>query len=133
MAEDIGAMIGGHHGQRLRGKKIEDLMPAEVAKNIIIAIGNKIKPETIAEKINSLLTATRPTKHGDAIDTRAVEVGLKLYLSYMVGLPVQRIEQINVNVDADNEKGLEERILSSPALQNALRRILAKVDGQAGG
>lgn len=52
-------------------------------------IAERIPPEKIAAKIEQMLEAKLVNNQPD---WRAVEIGLKLYLSYTVGLPVQRQE-----------------------------------------
>lgn len=103
-----------------------------VTEKIIRLITERLPPEKIAEKLDELIHATRMTKHGEVIDTRSVEAGVKLWLAYAIGLPVQRSEAITVALDADSTVGIEERLAKSPALREQLRRSLAAADAAAG-
>ena len=51
-----------------------------------------------------------------------------MLLSYVVGLPVQRQEIVQINVDGNND--IEKQILASPSLRSALK---AKIDQAEGG
>jgi hypothetical protein len=50
-------------------------------------------------------------------------------LAYLIGRPVQRSEAVTVNLDADAEAGLAQRLKSSPALRQVFRRVLDEIDG----
>lgn len=97
---------------------------AAITAKVVECIASRIPPERIAKAIDKLLDAKRMTKFGPEEDPRAMEAGVKLYLSYIVGMPTQRIEQVNVNVDADTEAGMEERLKASPALRAKLQQML---------
>jgi hypothetical protein len=115
--------------RRLEGKTLEDVSPSAISKSFINAINHCISPERVAESISSLLTATRFSKgEGEIPDYRAQEAGAKLYLAYTIGLPVQRQEVVTVNVDADSENGMMDRLAKSPALRAALRKALDAAD-----
>lgn len=104
-----------------------------VTEKIIRLITDRLPPEKIADKLDQLIHATRMTKHGEVIDTRSVEAGVKLWLAYAVGLPVQRTESVNVTLDADAALGIEERLAKSPALREQLRRSLEAAEAAAAG
>ena len=91
---------------------------AALTPRVMEAILSRITPEDIADGIRSLLDAKLSNGQTDA---RAVESGIKLFLNYTVGLPVQRVEetQTRVNVSLDPEK-----LLSNPATLEAIARKL---------
>lgn len=91
---------------------------AALTPAIIAAITALVSPQDIAEGIRKLLDAKLSNGQGDV---RAIESGIKLYLNYTVGLPVQRVEetQTRVNVNVDPEK-----LLSNPASLEAIARKL---------
>lgn len=100
-----------------------------ISKEIVAALAYVIPPETVAQTIASLMTASRTLKNGTVLpDTRAQDSGVKLYLAYMVGLPVQKTESVNITLDADSAVGMEDRLRKSPALRQALKGILEKVE-----
>lgn len=100
----------------------------DITITVVEAMRTAIPPERVIEKIAALMDATRPTKHGPAIDTRAVEVGVRLWLAYTIGLPTQRTENVNVNVDAMSGADMVERLVKSPALREQLRSYLLEAD-----
>lgn len=109
---------------------IAQLHAGAVSRELVAAIAKVISPQRIAEAINEMLSAKRELKNGTILpDTRAQEAGVKFYLQYMIGLPVQRVEQVNVNIDADAEAGLTDRLAKSPALRQSLKRAIATAEG----
>jgi len=109
---------------------IAQLHAGAVSRELVAAIAQVISPQRIAEAINEMLSAKRELKNGTVLpDTRAQEAGVKFYLQYMIGLPVQRVEQVNVNIDADAEAGLTDRLTKSPALRQSLKRAIEKAEG----
>jgi len=122
----------GKRGFKSGTPKLDLSDPRQISKEVVMAIARRIEPGVIAEKIEELMNMTRPTKHGPACDVRAMEAGIKLYLSYVVGLPVQRQEIISVALDADSAVGLSERMKNSPALRSSLRKLLDEVERDPG-
>lgn len=115
--------------RRLEGKTLADVAPSAISQAFIVAVSECVKPERVAEAVGQLLTAKRVTKSGTEFpDYRAMEAGIKLYLAYTIGLPVQRQEVVTVNVDADSETGMMDRLAKSPALRAALRKALDAAD-----
>lgn len=112
-------------GKRRTSQKLDLSDPRVINKEIVVAMANKVAPDDIAAKVYELIHAKRETKGGAMIpDVRSMEAGIKLYLSYVVGLPIQRSEVVTVNLDADSTTGLAERLRNSPALRETFRRIL---------
>lgn len=115
--------------RRLEGKTLADVAPSSISQAFIVAVSECVAPERVAEAVGQLLTAKRLTKAGaEYPDYRAMEAGIKLYLAYTIGLPVQRQEVVTVNVDADTEAGMMDRLAKSPALRAALRKALDAAD-----
>jgi hypothetical protein len=97
-----------------------------VSAQVIERLAERFTPDEICRRIEDLLDATHLSGGGKQIpDNRAREGGLKLLLSYLVGLPVQRQEIVTVNFDS--LESLKERAKASPSL----RASLAKVQAQA--
>jgi hypothetical protein len=105
---------------------------SRISAKAVEMIVTRIPPERIVAKLDQMLDATRKTKNGVDIDTRAVETAVRLWLAYAVGLPVQRTESVNVNLDADSSVGITDRLARSPALRDQLRKALAEADAAAG-
>jgi hypothetical protein len=99
--------------------------PGEINREVCEALSRHVTPDDIGRVIHHLITATRPCKSGELPDARAMEAGAKLWLAYRAGLPVQRTETVNVNLDAEESDKLEERLAKSPALRRSLARMLA--------
>jgi len=102
--------------------------PGEINKQVATVLLAKVGPEKVADTIKDMLEATRPTKHGEVPDGRQREAGVKLWLAYMVGLPVQRQEIVSVQLDAEAELGIRERLRHSPALRANLRRMIDEIE-----
>ncbi len=102
--------------------------PSHVTPALISHLAGRFSPEFIAGKIDELLNATHVTKGGKRIaDNRAREAGLKLLMAYLIGLPVQRQEIVQVNFDSLEE--LQRRAQQSPALRAAVAKILEPLPG----
>lgn len=96
----------------------------------IAAIANKFGGETIANMLIELCDAKCITKGGHEIaDNRTRLAALSLTMAYLIGRPVERQEILTVNVDADAEAGLAERLKNSPALREVFRKMLDEIDG----
>jgi hypothetical protein len=87
-------------------------------------LATRFTPDFVADKINELCHATHMTTGGNLIpDSRAREGGLKLLLAYLVGLPVQRQEIVQVSL---NGSEMRERLATSPAMQEALQKLMQR-------
>lgn len=112
--------------------KLDITDPRVIGKEVVVALARKISPDDIADLVDRLIRTTRPTKFGAVPDARAMEAGIKLYLAYCIGLPTQRQEIVQVNLDADSSIGLAERLANSPALLKSLEQIISKVKESQG-
>ena len=99
-------------------RQMSDIGPA-----LLMRISETVSPETVADTIKAMLTAEHETKGGDMYpDWRAREAGAKLYLSYMIGMPVQR--QVTLTQTPQTDEETLARLLSSPASKRALKVAL---------
>ena len=103
--------------------------PGDINKQVAKVLLEKVGPDMVAETIHEMMVATRPTRDGEVPDGRQREAGVKLWLAYMVGLPVQRTESVTVELTADAEVGMRERLRHSPSLRASLRAILDEIEG----
>lgn len=118
--DDIAEIINAEMPGR---RPITDLSnPGDINRKVAEVLALKVPADRIAEIINGLLNAKRQTKHGEVADTRAMEAGAKLWLSYVVGLPIQR-QQIEMR-QTNNDSEVLLRALQSPATRKALRHAL---------
>lgn len=89
-----------------------------------------IPAATIIDGINKLLEATFVTKSGKKHpDFRAREAGLKLWLNYLVGLPIQR-QIIATAASPESRTAAWDRLLQSPAARAEIRRMLDDADNK---
>lgn len=96
--------------------------PGHISAKLVEHLAQRFPPELIAQKIDDLLKAQHMTKGGNLIDdNRAREAAIKMLLSYIVGLPVQRVE--NVNYDVPEHEALE-KLISTPAGIEMMERML---------
>lgn len=115
--------------ERQRGTIDSICNPATISREVIASIAKHVTPDKVGKVIARMLDAKRRLKDNTELDdTRTQEAGLKLYLAYMVGMPVQRTEAVNINVDADSAVGMEERLRHSPALRAMFRKMLDRVE-----
>lgn len=120
-AEELNKAEMSKKQKRLRRLELSD--PSTISANLASLMAEAIPATTIIDKIKDLLKATHVTKGGHYIDdNRAQESAVKLWLAYVIGLPTQRIETINVNVEATVAE-LKERVDQNPALKERLRKI----------
>ncbi len=106
--------------------KGSDIGPALLSK-----LAELIPVEFVAEKILQLLNAEIVNARGESYpDNRAIEAGVKLYMSYQVGMPVQR--QVIVNQTSESAAQTLERLLESPASRRALQQVLDSRGGESG-
>lgn len=108
-----------------RQKRRADLAnPSTISKRLASQLAESFPPETIVEKLKELLNAQMVTKGGQVRpDTRTQESAMKLLLSYTIGLPVQRSENITVNVTPSSED-IQAQIAGSPALRAELAEMI---------
>ncbi len=89
-------------------------------------IASVVTVEEIGQRIRLLLDAKLSNNQPDV---RAIEAGLKLWLSYVIGLPVQRQEIVQHRITSG---GSLADLLADPAAKQALRKALDDADkGQA--
>ena len=96
----------------------QDGNPAALTPAVMTAIARKVSPERIADCIAMLLEAE--LSNGQP-DVRAIESGIKLYLNYMVGMPVQRQEIVTHKVTSSIDP---KSLLANPATLDAIVRQL---------
>lgn len=109
-------------------KVSSNLTPAHVNAEVMAALTAKYGPEEITEWLDELRHAT----HKGAPDMRTRLAAFSLMMAYKIGRPVERIETVSVNLDADSSHDIAERLAKSPALREQLRRSLAAADAAAG-
>ncbi len=93
-----------------------------VSPAVLEAINSKVSPDDIAEAIRDMLDATLANGQKD---WRAVEIAVKTYLAYTVGLPIQRQEVVTHKIIS---KPSPERLLNTPGAADALVRTLPAAD-----
>jgi hypothetical protein len=104
------------------------ISPSLLGPEAIRKIAEAVSPQEIANAIKammvtgSLMKAAKEAGFEAPPDWRAREAGIKLWCSYVIGMPVQR--QHIVKEDIRREQPLEE-LLRSPAARAALREALA--------
>jgi hypothetical protein len=104
--------------------KASDVGPALLGK-----LAELVPPAVIAAKVQEMLEAELKNARGEYYpDWRAREAGIKLYLSYMIGMPVQR--QIVVSEQRESTGQTLDRLLASPASRRALRSVLDEEQGR---
>ena len=98
-------------------------------QSLIEAIAADAPPDRIARTLSDALSADQVSRSGAVLPDHKTRIAAaQLLLNYSVGRPVERIESISVNLDADSSIGLAERLANSPALLKSLKEIISKVE-----
>lgn len=102
--------------------KPEQLIPADsphLSQRTIAELINRVPLSEVVGQLQGMLSAKTPQGNPD---WRARESGVKLWLSYVIGLPVQRQEIVTHKVSSIGDS---KQLLRSPATLDAIRRQLA--------
>lgn len=106
----------------MAARAIPDLIPGDnpqLSARAITYLCNEIPAQEVVQVIRDLLTAETPQGNPD---WRARESGVKLWMSYVIGLPIQRQEIIQHRIVSKPDAG---KLLSTPSALEALARSLA--------
>ena len=113
--------------QRIQGAGLRQL-----STDTVLAIAHRFGNERVADLLDELCGATVVTRGGTVLpDNRTRLAATSLVLAYLVGRPVERQEIVSVNLDADSATGLAERLRSSPALRESLKRLIGEAESVA--
>lgn len=98
-------------------------------QTLIEAIALDAPPDRIAKTLADALAADQVSRAGVVSPDHKTRIAAaQILLNYSVGRPVESIESINVNLDADSSIGLAERLANSPALLKSLKEVISKVE-----
>lgn len=93
------------------------------------SLARETPPDQIARVLREAMSATTVSRSGAVEpDHRTRLQACDLAIKMTVGLPVQRSEAVNVNLDADSAVSMQERLAHSPALRAMFRKMLAQAD-----
>ena len=106
-----------------------DLLPNQVNRELQAALAQAFSPDELMAYFDSLLGAKTTSGHPEH---RTRLAALTLLLSYQIGRPVERSENITVQVDASSLADMEERLSKSPAMRQAFRRVLESAEARGG-
>ena len=82
-AEVSAAIVETRKEAKARGVAVVDVCPVDIRRDVMSAIMNKIKPERIADALDTLLSAEKVDLLGNMTpDYKAIDAGVKTYLSY---------------------------------------------------
>ena len=110
---------------KVAGRPVDSTQAVHYSPKLIEAIAVRFPVDAIVDLLVSLVNAEIITKGGHRIaDNRTRLAAATLMLNYLVGRPVERQEIVTVNVDADSEAGMMDRLAKSPALRASFRKIL---------
>lgn len=108
----------------------------DIGSSTLKRLADLVTPEQIAAKIQGMLGATMVVRTGaesteERPDWRTIEAAVKLWLSYQLGMPVQR--QVVVQQAPETGEATMSRLMSSPAAVKVLETMLAKAKDVGGG
>ena len=117
---------------QMMGRPVDLSKSAHYSPKLIDAIAENFPVEDVVTLLKRITTAQVFTKDGRAMDDHRTQLAAaQLILNYVVGRPVERQEIISVNVNADTESGMLDRLKSSPALRASFRKILDAAEAPA--
>jgi hypothetical protein len=102
--------------------------------DLIQVMRDAVSANQISEILQDMLHADIVTKGGNTRpDYRTRERALTLVMSYTLGTPIQRQEQVNYNMDMNdlNPAELVEKLSESPAMIRKLEEMLAEAKTKA--
>lgn len=94
-----------------------------LSERALAMIVKRVPAQRVALRIEQMISAKTPQGNPD---WRAIEMGVKLWLSYIIGDPIKRTQVFKVT---RTEAPPMEQLAESPAGLEALARLLAKVPG----
>lgn len=104
----------------------------QISSDVASTLAETFGPAKLMELFSELTVATCVTNGGKVIPDNRTRLAAAIYLSNQVlGMPVQRTENVNVNADADSAVGMEDRLRHSPALRSLFRKMLDRVEEPA--
>jgi hypothetical protein len=100
-----------------------------VTQDVAVAIAGAFGGDTLVKLFEDLTKATCVTNGGKVIPDNRTRLSAAIYVANQIlGTPVQRSENVTVNLEADSAIGLVERLKNSPAMRESLRRALEAAD-----
>ncbi len=109
---------------------LEISKPGDIGPQMLQQLAALLPPALIAEKIQGMLNATYESGGKVKTDWRAVEAGVKLWMSYQIGMPVQR--QVILQQKSESGEETLERLLASPASRKMLGQLLESAPKKQG-
>lgn len=119
----------GDQVEVIRGGKPVKADLRAVSADTIALVASKFGGDKLTKMFEELANAECITNGGRRIPDNRTRLAIAIYLgNHLLGMPIQRTEAINVNLDADSAVGMEERLRHSPALRAMFRQMLDKVE-----
>ncbi len=119
-----------HHGHKLAKEDCRSL-----SVKLINTLVQKFEGDAIPSVLGEAMEATMLNRAGDEVpDMRMRLDAVKLALSYIVGTPMQRTENVNYNMDMSdlNSKQLIEQLAKSPAMLDKVEAMIAEARVRSG-
>ena len=131
-AEVSAAIVETRKEAKARGVAVVDVCPVDIRRDVMSAIMNKIKPERIADALDTLLSAKKVDLLGNMTpDYKAIDAGVKTYAQIMqiVGskAPDEPADQ-----SSQAEEELMKRITESKGAFNLLEQALKRAQESRG-
>lgn len=96
---------------------------------VMAAIDKLAPPERVIRSLAGALEADVINRDGSrGADHKTRVAAAQLLLAYRVGRPVERQQVLTASVDNQQGEGLRDKLGLSPALRDALRRMLSEVE-----
>jgi hypothetical protein len=97
------------------------------SRELSAALDRDAPMDRVARVLADGLAATTTTRSGTVEPCwRTRMQAASLIIAQRIGMPIQRTESVQINLDADSSVGLKERLRHSPALRKSLAGMLAE-------
>lgn len=118
----------------LKAKKLRRELKAVPVTDVVEYIRERVPAQAICTALKDALSAVRITGGKEVADHRTRIEAAKLCLSYTIGTPVQRQEQVNYNFDMDDldEDDLIMKLAESPAMRSKILDVIRIAETKSG-
>lgn len=117
--------------QHAHKKDKEDIR--HLTSKMMLSMATMLDGDLLPRTIRDGMTATYINKAGDEVPDHRVRLdAAKLALSYLVGMPIQRQEQVNYNFDMSelDPAQIVEQLAQSPAMLEKVKAMVMEAEGK---
>jgi hypothetical protein len=128
-AEVSRAIVETRQEAQQKGIRVVEICPVDIRRDVLAAVANKIKPQRIADALDTLLSATKIDLLGqETPDYRAIHSGVKIYgeIMQIIGVKLPEGEEEKTPTSQAEEE-LMKRLAESKGAFSLLQKALERV------